>query len=125
MKHSTNKNVRQLRRFPDSEEFPTLSSILLIMLPKIKISKRINHVAKFKSFHKSQKPLIHLTPESYLEYIGKLIPHGHLYRMVKEVVFSLDKEPTDVKYSYLGKSSYHTKLLLSILFCLSILLPFN
>ena len=51
-------------------------------------------MTKFKSLHESQKPLIHLAPESYLEYIGELIPHDHLCRMVKEVVFSLDTEPT-------------------------------
>jgi len=73
-------------------------------------------MTKFKSLHESQKPLMHLTPESYLEYIGGLIPHDHLCRMVKEVVFSLDTELIESKYSYLGQNSYHPKLLLSILF---------
>ena len=116
MKHSTLKNVNQLRLFPDTEEFPVYPSIPLIMLPENKQSKRINHMTKFKSLHESQKPLIHLAPESYLEYIGELIPHDHLCRMVKEVVFSLDTEPIEAKYSFLGQNSYHPKLLLSVLF---------
>ena len=116
MKHSTLKNVQQLRLFPDTEEFPVYPSIPLIMLPENKQSKRINHMTKFKSLHESQKPLIHLAPESYLEYIGELIPHDHLCRMVKEVVFSLDTEPIEAKYSFLGQNSYHPKLLLSVLF---------
>ncbi|MCP4271065.1 MAG: IS1182 family transposase, partial [Gammaproteobacteria bacterium] len=73
-------------------------------------------MTKFKSLHESQKPLIHLMPESYLEYIGELIPGDHLCRMVKEVVFSLDTEQIEAKYSFLGQNSYHPKLLLSILF---------
>lgn len=36
--------------------------------------------------------------------------------MVKEVVFSLDTEPIEARYSFLGQSSYHPKLLLSVLF---------
>ena len=93
MKHSTHKNVKQLRLFPYSERFPIHPSIPLIVLPENKQSKRINHMTKFKSLHESQKPLIHLMPESYLEYIGELIPHDNLCRMVKEVVFSLNTEP--------------------------------
>ena len=73
-------------------------------------------MTKFKALHESQMPLMHLTPESYLEYVGELIPHDHLCRMVKEVVFSLDTEPIEAKYSFLGQNSYHPKLLLSVLF---------
>ncbi len=116
MKHSTLKNVKQLRLFPDSEELQILPSLPLIVLPESKQSQRTNHMTKFKSLHESQKPLIYLMPESYLEYIGELIPHDHLCRMVKEVVFSLDTEPIEAKYSFLGQNSYHPKLLLSILF---------
>ena len=36
--------------------------------------------------------------------------------MVIEVEFSLDTEPIEAKYSFLRQNSYHTKLLLSILF---------
>ncbi len=114
MKHVTLKNVKQLRLFPDSEELRIYPSIPLIVLPESKQSKRANHMTKFKSLHVTQKPLMHLMPESYLEYIGKLIPDDHLCRMVKEVVFSLDTEPIEAKYSFLGQNSYHPKLLLSV-----------
>ncbi len=116
MRHSRLKTVNQLRLFPDSEVLPTHSSTPLIVLPEIKQTKRSNHMIKFKSLHESQKPLIPLMPESYLEYIGELIPRDHLCQMVKEVVFSLDTEPIETKYSFLGQNSYHPKLLLSILF---------
>ncbi len=36
--------------------------------------------------------------------------------MVKEIVFSLDTEPIESRYSYFGQNSYHSKLLLSVLF---------
>ena len=102
MKHSTLKNFKQLSLFPDSKELPISPSIPLIVLPENDQSERINHMIKFKPFHEFQKPLINLTPESYLDYIGGLIPHDHLCRMVKEVVFSLDTEPIEAKYSFLG-----------------------
>ena len=86
MKHSTHKHVEQLRLFPDSEELSINPSTQLIVLPENKQSKRINHMTKFKSLHKSQKPLMHLMPESYLEYIGELIPNDHLCRMVNAVL---------------------------------------
>ena len=116
MKHSTLKNVKQLRLFPDAEEFLIHPSIPLITLPENNQSKRINHMPKFKPFYAFQKPLIHLAPESYLDYIGGVIPQDHLCRMVKEVVFSLDTESIEAKYSFLGQNSYHPKLLLSVLF---------
>ena len=116
MNHSTLKIIKQLRFFPDTQELPIYPSTPLIVLPEHKQSKRTNHMTKFKSLHESQKPLIHLMPESYLEYIGELIPQGHLCQMVKEVVFSLDTEPIEAKYSFLGQNSYHPKLLLSVLF---------
>ena len=102
MKHSTHKSINQLRLFPDTERLPIHTSVPLTVLPENKQSKRVNHMTKFKSLHESQKPLMHLMPESYLEYIGKLIPGDHLCRMVKEVVFSLDTEPIEAKYSFLG-----------------------
>ncbi len=116
MKHSTHKNINQLRLFPSSARLPIHTSVPLTVLPENKQSKRVNHMTKFKSLHESQKPLMHLMPESYLEYIGKLIPSDHLCRMVKEVVFSLDTESIEAKYSFLGQNSYHPKLLLSVLF---------
>ncbi|KKL81210.1 hypothetical protein LCGC14_1997040 [marine sediment metagenome] len=116
MKHSTLKKFKQLSLFPDSIELPISPSIPLTVLPENNQSERVNHMIKFKPFHEFQKSLINLTPESYLDYIGGLIPHDHLCRMVKEVVFSLDTEPIEAKYSFLGQNSYHPKLLLSVLF---------
>src|SRR3990172_6631747 len=51
-----------------------------------------------------------------LDYIETVIPPDHLCRSVKEVVFSLDAEPIEAKYSFLGQHTYHPKLLLSLLF---------
>ena len=73
-------------------------------------------MAKFKPFHKFQKPLIGFTPESFLDYVETVIPKDHLCRLVKEVVFSLDTEAIEAKYSFLGQRTYHPKLLLSVLF---------
>ncbi|HHT9128134.1 MAG TPA: transposase [Candidatus Wujingus californicus] len=73
-------------------------------------------MAKFKPFHEFQKPLTGFTPETFLDYVETVIPKDHLCRVVKEVVFSLDTEGTEVKYSFLGQRTYHPKLLLSVLF---------
>lgn len=73
-------------------------------------------MVKFKPFHEFQKPLIGLTPESFLDYAETVIPKDHLSRLVKEVVFSLDTEAIEAKYSFLGQRTYHPKLLLSVLF---------
>ena len=73
-------------------------------------------MSKFKPFHEFQKPLVGVSPEEILDYIDTVLPADHLCRLVKEVVFSLDTDPIESKYSYLGKNSYHPKLLLSILF---------
>ncbi|MBI5677314.1 MAG: transposase [Planctomycetes bacterium] len=73
-------------------------------------------MAKFKPFHEFQKPLIGFTPESFLDYVETVIPKDHLSRLVKEVIFSLDTEPIEAKYSFLGQHTYHPKLLLSLLF---------
>ena len=43
------------------------------------------------------------------------LPKDHLCRLVKEVVFSLDTEPIETKYSFLGQHTYHPKVLLSLL----------
>lgn len=73
-------------------------------------------MAKFKPFHEFQRPLIGFTPESFLDYIETVLPKDHLCRLVKEVVFSLDTEAIEAKYSFLGQRTYHPKLLLSVLF---------
>ena len=69
-----------------------------------------------KSFHEFQRPLIGFTPESFLDYVETVIPKDHLCRLVKEVVFSLDTEAIEARYSFLGQRTYHPKLLLSVLF---------
>ncbi len=73
-------------------------------------------MTKFKPFHQFQKPLIGFTPESFLDYIETVLPKDHLCRLVKEVVFSLDTESLEAKYSFLGQRTYHPKLLVSLLF---------
>ena len=73
-------------------------------------------MSKFKPLHGFQKPLIGFSPESFLDYINTVIPEDHLCRLVKQVVFSLDTEPIESKYSFLGQNTYHPKLLLSLLF---------
>jgi len=71
---------------------------------------------KFKPFHEFQLPLVGLSPEAFLNYLERVIPKDHLCRLVKEVVFSLDTEAIEAKYSFMGQSSYHPKLMLSLLF---------
>ena len=71
---------------------------------------------KFKPFHEFQLPLVGLSPESFLDYISSVIPKDHLCRLVKEVVFSLDTEAIEAKYSFDGQNSYHPKLMLCLLF---------
>lgn len=73
-------------------------------------------MAKFKPFHEFQKPLMGFTPEAFLDYVETVLPKDHLCRVVKEVVFSLDTEGIEAKYSFLGQRTYHPKLLLSVLF---------
>jgi transposase len=73
-------------------------------------------MTKFKPFHEFQKPLIGFTPESFLDCIETVLPKDHLCRLVKEVVFSLDTESLEAKYSFLGQRTYHPKLLVSLLF---------
>src|SRR3990167_4260110 len=51
-----------------------------------------------------------------LDYVETVLPKDHLCRLVKEVVFSLDTEPIETKYSFLGQHTYHPKYLLSLLF---------
>ena len=77
---------------------------------------KTNHMPKFKQFHKFQKPLVGLSPESFLDHVETVIPEEHLCRFVKQVVYSLDTESIEAKYSFLGQNSYHPKLMLSLLF---------
>ena len=71
---------------------------------------------KFKPFHDFQMPLVGLCDESFLDYTDSAIPQEHLCRLVKQIVFSLDTESIEAKYSFLGQNSYHPKLMLCLLF---------
>ena len=73
-------------------------------------------MSKFKPFHEFQKPLVGISHEAILDYIETVIPADHLCRLVKEVVFSLDTESIESKYSFKGQNTYHPKLMLSLLF---------
>ena len=73
-------------------------------------------MSKFKPLREFSSPLTGLSPESFLDYINKELPEDHLCRIVNEVVFLLDTEEIEGKYSDSGQNSYHPKLLLNILF---------
>lgn len=77
---------------------------------------RIDHMPKFKPFHEFQLPLVGLTDDSFLDYADSVIPQDHLCRLVKQVVFSLNTEAIESKYSFSGQNSYHPKIMLSLLF---------
>lgn len=76
----------------------------------------MNQMEKFKPFREPVKPMIELSVESRLAEIERRIPKDHLSRMVKEVVFSLDSNEIESKYSFDGQKSYHPKLFMSLLF---------
>src|SRR3989339_482682 len=116
MKSSQQNNTKQVKLFFKSSILPSKPTVSLFPLPEDTQPRRINHMAKFKPFHEFQKPLIGFTPESFLDYIETVLPKDHLCRLVKEVVFSLDTEPIEAMYSFLGQRTYHPKLLLSVLF---------
>jgi transposase len=78
--------------------------------------RRINHMSKFKPFHEFQKPLVGISHEAILDYIETVLPEDHLCRLVKAVVFLLDTEAIEAKYSFKGQNTYHPKLMLSLLF---------
>src|SRR3970040_1005406 len=116
MESSQQNHTEQLNLFFKPTVLPNKPSIAIITLPENTYQRRINHMAKFKPFHEFQKPLIGFTPESFLDYVETVLPKDHLCRLVKEVVFSLDTEPIEATYSFLGQRTYHPKLLLSVLF---------
>jgi hypothetical protein len=102
MRTSKQNNTRQLYFCFEPTILPKKHSDSLIALP-VESPWRINHMTKFKPFHEFQKPLIGFTPESFLDYIETVLPKDHLCRLVKEVVFSLDTESLETKYSFLGR----------------------
>jgi len=116
MKTSKQDHTKQLKLFFEPILLPSKPTVSLFPLPGDAQPRRINHMAKFKSFHEFQKSLRGFTPESFLDYVETVLPKDHLCRVVKEVLFSLDTEAIEAKYSFLGQRTYHPKLLLSVLF---------
>ena len=92
MKSTKQTDTEQLNLFFKSTVLPDKPSIAIITLPENTQQRRVNHMAKFKSFHEFQKPLMGFTPESFLDYVETVIPKDHLCRLVKGAVFSLDTE---------------------------------
>src|SRR3989337_205909 len=116
MSSANQTHIKQRNLFFEMSALSGKSSVPLFTLPEDTKPRRINHMAKFKAFHEFQKPLIGFIPETFLDYVETVIPKNHLCRVVKEVVFSLDTEGIEAKYSFLGQRTYHPKLLLSVLF---------
>src|SRR3989337_827742 len=116
MSSANQTHIKQRNLFFEMSALSGKSSVPLFTLPEDTKPRRINHMAKFKAFHEFQKPLIGFIPETFLDYVETVIPKDHLCRVVKEVVFSLDTEGIEAKYSFLGQRTYHPKLLLSVLF---------
>ena len=111
MKHPLTTSQQTLFSSSDMLSKPPNSDALFT-----KEKGEINHMSKFKPFHKFQLPLVGLSPEAFLDYIESVIPKDHLCRLVKEVVFSLDTESIEAKYSFMGQKSCHPKLMLNLLF---------
>src|SRR3989304_5825312 len=111
MKSSQQNNTKQVKLFFESPILSSKPTVSLFPLPEDTQPRSINHMAKFKPFHEFRKPLIGFTPESFLDYIETVLPKDHLCRLVKEVVFSLDTEAIEAKYSFLVN-----ELILSIFF---------
>ena len=66
-------------------------------------------MAKFKSYNEDQMMLI---PPS----IHDFVPEGHLAKLVGKVVEELDTGEIEDKYSELGQSTYHPKILIKLIF---------
>ena len=113
--------VQETDAVKQTDLFPEFKTQFIPIYATIKTSentkrRRVNHMYKFKSFHEFQKPLVGISHEAILDYIETVLPADHLCRLVKEVVFSLDTEAIEAKYSFKGQKTYHPKLMLSLLF---------
>ena len=62
------KTFPRLRKTPDSPPYTAHS------VAREQTIEEGQSYDKIKLLHESQKPLMHLMPELYLEYIGELIP---------------------------------------------------
>jgi transposase len=114
-------NVQETDAVKQTDLYPEFKSQFIPIHSTIKTSyntkhRRIDHMSKFKPFHEFQKPLVGISHEAFLDYIETVLPADHLCRLVKEVVFSLDTEAIEAKYSFKGQNTYHPKLMLSLLF---------
>jgi len=109
MSISNQSHIKQRSLFFESPDLAGKPAVLPCSIPEETRPRRINHMAKFKPFHEFQKPLMEYTPETFLDYIERVIPKDHLCRLVKEVVFSLDTEAIEANYSFLGQRTYHPK----------------
>jgi transposase len=114
-------NLQETDAVNQTDLFPEFISPFIPIHSTIKTSdntkcRRIDQMSKFKAFHEFQKPLVGVSAEAMLDYIDTVIPADHLCRIVKEVVFSLDTEAIEAKYSFKGQKTYHPKLMLSLLF---------
>ncbi len=83
MKSTEQTHPKQLKVFTESLYFTDKPSEPLFLLPEDIQQRRRNQMVKFKPFHDFQKPLIGLTPESFLDYVETVIPKDHLSRLVK------------------------------------------
>jgi transposase len=109
-------SISQAELFPESIYSTLTPSPSINNISANKQYRRVNHMSKFKPFHEFQKPLVGISHEAFLDYIETVIPADHLCRLVKEVVFSLDTEAIEARYSFKGQKTYHPKLMLSLLF---------
>jgi len=109
MSISNQSHIKQRSLFFESPDLGGKPAVLPCSIPEETRPRRINYMAKFKPFHEFQKPLMEYTPETFLDYIERVIPKDHLCRLVKEVVFSLDTEAIEANYSFLGQRTYHPK----------------
>ena len=118
MDSTENASSKQLELF-NLNQFSLAKKVKIPVNFKSTIKQRYKlerHMSKFKPFREFGSPLVGLNPEAFLDYINKEISDGHLCKLVKEIVFLLDTEAIELKYSLSGQNSYHPKLLLSILF---------
>ena len=116
MESKQTEAITQTKLFPESTYSQLIYSPSSNEQSITKEHRRVNHMSKFKAFHEFQKPLVGISHEAYLDYIDTVIPADHLCRLVKEIVFSLDTETIEAKYSFNGQKTYHPKLMLSLLF---------
>lgn len=106
----------QLKLFSSTEISSWNAKVSPIPISDKMKQRKMNQMEKFKPFKQSVKPMIELSVESRLAEIDKRIPQNHLVKLIDAVVFSLDTNAIEEKYSFSGQKTYHPKMMLSILF---------